>query len=272
MEIIRNHFERGRIRHAVFDFDGTVSLIREGWQPIMTAVMVKALLQTPRHESEPELRGMAADLVARTTGHTTNHQMACLGLEVAQRGGQPLDPPTYKQHFLDRLNERIEQRLAMLRAGRITPDDLMVPGARTLLESLCARGVRCYLVSGSDEPNVVKEAAALDIASHFDSIHGARPDPARSAKQEFFRGLVARHHLSESEFVSFGDGTAEIEEAVRVGGIGVGVASNEAERAGLDQHKRNLLIQAGAHIIVPDFREHEKLVTFLFEAQGVNVI
>jgi phosphoglycolate phosphatase len=266
MEIIRNHFERGRVHHAVFDFDGTLSLIREGWQPIMIAVMVDALLQTPNHESESELCQMAADLVARTTGHMTNYQMACLSEEVAKRGGQPLDPLTYKLRFLDQLNEQIEQRLAALRAGRTTPDDLMVPGARAMLEALCARGVRCYLVSGSDEPYVVKEAAALHIASHFDSIHGAQPDPARSAKKEFIYSLVARHHLTESEFVSFGDGTAEIEEATRAGGIAVGVASNEAERAGVDERKRRLLIQAGAHIIVPDFREHEALVTYLLSA------
>lgn len=266
IEIIRNHWQRGCIRHAVFDFDGTLSLIREGWQSIMIAVMVDALLQAPNHESEPELRQMASDLVARTAGHMTHYQMACLSEEVAKRGGQPLDPPTYKQCFLDRLNERIEQRLAALRAGRTAPDDLMVPGARAMLEALCARGVRCYLVSGTDEPYVVKEAAALHIASYFDSIHGAQPDPARSSKKEFIQGLVAKHHLTESEFVSFGDGTAEIEEATRVGGIAVGVASNEAERAGLDERKRRLLIQAGAHIIVPDFGKHQALITVLLSA------
>ena len=266
MEIIRNHFERGRIRHAVFDFDGTLSLIREGWQPIMIKVMVEALLQTPHHENERELRQMATDLVARTTGHMTNYQMACLGQEVAKRGGQPLDPPTYKQRFLDRLDEQIEPRLAALRAGRTPLDDLMVPGARAMLKALCAHGVRCYLVSGTDEPYVVKEAAALHIASHFDSIHGAQPDPARSAKKEFIHSLVAKHHLAGGEFVSFGDGTAEIEEAVRAGGIAVGVASNEAERAGLDERKRRLLIQVGAHIIVPDFGEHQALATYLLSA------
>ena len=263
IEIIRNHWQRGRIRHAIFDFDGTLSLIREGWQPIMIAVMVETLLQTPNRESEPELRQMAADLVARTTGHMTHYQMACLGDEVARRGGRPLDPPTYKQRFLDRLNGRIEQRLAALSAGHSTPDDLMVPGARAMLKALCARGVQCYLVSGTDEPYVVKEAAALHITSYFDSIHGAQPDPARSAKKEFIHGLVAKHHLTESEFVSFGDGVAEIEEAARAGGIAVGVASNEAERAGLDARKRRLLIQAGAHVIVPDFSKHAALVRYL---------
>lgn len=265
MEIIRNHFQRGRLRHAVFDFDGTLSLIREGWQPIMVATMMDALLKTPHHESEPELRQMAADLVARTTGHMTYYQMACLGEEVAKRGGQPLDPPIYKQHFLDRLNEGIEHRLAALEAGHTRPDDLMVPGAQAMLQALRVRGVRCYLVSGTDEPFVVKEAAALRITSYFESVHGAQPDPARSVKKEFIHSLVDRNRLAASEFISFGDGTAEIEEAAHAGGIAVGVASNEAKRAGLDERKRKLLIQAGAHIIVPDFREHASLAAYLFD-------
>jgi hypothetical protein len=46
----------------------------------------------------------------------------------------------------------------------------------------------------------------------------------------------------------------------------LGVASNEAARAGIDEWKRDRLIQAGADVIVPDFREHEELVTFLFDA------
>jgi phosphoglycolate phosphatase len=46
----------------------------------------------------------------------------------------------------------------------------------------------------------------------------------------------------------------------------LGVASNEAARAGIDEWKRSQLIRAGADVIVPDFREHEELVTFLFDA------
>jgi phosphoglycolate phosphatase len=48
IEIIHNHIERGHVRHALFDFDGTVSLIREGWQPVMTSMMADLLLQPPR--------------------------------------------------------------------------------------------------------------------------------------------------------------------------------------------------------------------------------
>jgi len=71
--------------------------------------------------------------------------------------------------------------------------------------------------------------------------------------------------LSGPEFVAFGDGFVEIEDTVRVGGIGIGVATNEAERAGIDEWKRTRLIQAGADVIVPDFREHAALVAYLFE-------
>ena len=82
----------------------------------------------------------------------------------------------------------------------------------------------------------------------------------------FIERIIAEHHLEGCEFASFGDGFVEIEETKRVSGIAIGVASNEATRTGIDEWKRSRLIQAGADVIVPDFREHEELVTYLFEA------
>jgi hypothetical protein len=75
--------------------------------------------------------------------------------------------------------------------------------------------------------------------------------------------ILGDYHLSGCEFLSFGDGTVEIEYTAEVGGIGVGVASNEVERQGLDEAKRQQLIQAGATLIVPDFREGEALLHYL---------
>ena len=46
--------------------------------------------------------------------------------------------------------------------------------------------------------------------------------------------------------MGFGDGYVEIENVKAVGGVAVGVASNEKEREGIDQWKRERLIQAGA--------------------------
>jgi hypothetical protein len=62
--------------------------------------------------------------------------------------------------------------------------------------------------------------------------------------------IIREHHLHGSEFVAFGDGFVEIEDAKAVGGIAVGVASNEATRSGVNTRKRTRLIQAGADIII----------------------
>ncbi len=55
----------------------------------------------------------------------------------------------------------------------------------------------------------------------------------------------------------------------RVGGIAVGVASDEAERTGINEWKRNRLIRAGADIIVPDYRERDELLKYLAGGDAV---
>jgi len=264
IEIINPRIERGHIRHALFDFDGTVSLIREGWQQVMIPMMVEILLQTPQHESEDELCAVVTEFVARLTGEQTIYQMIRLGEEVARRGGQPADPLIYKRMYHDRLWERIKGRVAALKSGQVSPDEMMVPGALAMVKALRARGVTCYLASGTDEPYVLDEAAALGLTPYFAGIYGALDDYKRYSKRMVIERIITKHHLGGSEFVAFGDGFVEIEDAKAGGGIAVGVASNEATRCGINEWKRQRLIAAGADVIVPDFRKHERLVAYLF--------
>ena len=135
-----------------------------------------------------------------------------------------------------------------------------------MLGALRSRGVACYLASGTDEPFVLEEAAALGIAACFDGIYGAKDDYRSFSKQMLIDRIIAEHELSGPEFVAFGDGFVEIEDTKRVGGIAVGVASDEARRSGIDEWKRNRLIEAGADLIVPDFREQETLLAYLWGA------
>jgi phosphoglycolate phosphatase len=266
LEIIHSNIIRGRIRHALFDFDGTLSLIREGWQGVMIPLMVEWLLDTPEHEGKAEIAAVVTEFVTRLTGKQTIYQMIQLAQEIEQRGGKPLDPLEYKRIYLDGLWARIQHRVAALKAGQIAPDELMVPGARAMLEALHARGARCYLASGTDEPYVLDEAAALQLTPYFAGIYGARDDYLNFSKKILIERIIAENRLSGPEFVAFGDGFVEIEDAKHVGGIAVGVASDEANRAGIDEWKRNRLIEAGADIIVPDFRENEALAAYLFGA------
>ena len=43
-----------KIQHAVLDFDGTISLIRDGWQNVRVPMMVEILMQTPTSESKQQ--------------------------------------------------------------------------------------------------------------------------------------------------------------------------------------------------------------------------
>jgi hypothetical protein len=47
-------------------------------------------------------------------------------------------------------------------------------------------------------------------------------------------------------------------------GLAVGIASDEIRRHGLNIEKRTRLVKAGAHIIVPDFSQYQKLFELLF--------
>ena len=263
MEVICADAERGHVRHALFDFDGTLSLIREGWQQIMRPMMVEWLRETPRHEDDAELERVVLEFVTRLTGKQTIYQMIQLAEEIAKRGGQPLAPLAYKQMYLERLWERIKDRRAALENRRVPPEEWLVPGARGILEGLRARGVRCYLASGSDLAGVHAEVEALQLHGYFAYVGGALDDYKKFSKQMVIAKIMAENHLSGREFVAFGDGFVEIEEAKRVNGLAVGVASNEATRTGCDEWKRVRLIEAGADVIVPDFREHEELAAYL---------
>lgn len=274
IEIIHPNIPRGYIRFALFDFDGTLSLIREGWQEVMISMMVDILRQTPkgRDEAEDELRRIVTEAVARLTGRETIYQMFWLCGAIRRRGGQPLNALEYKRMYHELLWARIKDRLEALQTGRVEPDDFMVPGARAMLEALRARGVTCFLASGTDEAYVWHEARALRIAHYFKKIYGALDDWKKYSKRIVIERIFKENRLSGREFVSFGDGFVEIEVTKAVGGIAVGVASNEVTKEGFNEWKRQRLLKAGADIIVPDFRENEKLVKFLFnEEMSPNV-
>ncbi|NOX44294.1 MAG: HAD family hydrolase [Caldiserica bacterium] len=269
MEVVNPGIARGRIRHALFDFDGTISLIRAGWQGVMAPLMVEALRDTPkgRELGEAELERLVRDYIAESTGIQTIHQMIWLAERVAEFGGTPRDPREYKRIYNERLLAHIAGRLSSLREGRAAPEEFTVPGARELLEALRARGVRCYLASGTDEIYVREEAELLGVAGYFSGIYGAQEDWKRFSKRMVIERILREHGLSGEEFVAFGDGFVEIQEAKAVGGIAVGVASDEGNPGRLDPWKRERLVRAGADLVVPDFRDHEALVGYLF-AEG----
>src|SRR5262245_27212378 len=74
IEVLRD-VPRGRFRSVLFDFDGTLSLIREGWPQVMIPMMVDVLQGTGTRESVGELTAAVEDFVMRLNGRQTIYQM-----------------------------------------------------------------------------------------------------------------------------------------------------------------------------------------------------
>ena len=263
------HERRGNLpfRYAVLDFDGTVSLIREGWQQIMVPYFTEELAATPEGKRLPEetLERQAREMVFFHTGKQTIYQCIALGEEITRMGGEPQTPQAYKDEYLRRLLLRIENRLNGLRKGTIDPATLTVPGTYDLLDMLVGEGVTPFLASGTDEEDVLRESALLGLTKYFGvHIYGAQADYRTFSKKMVIERMIRMNGLAGEELLGFGDGYVEIENVREVGGFAVGVASNEAERQGIDEWKRERLIRAGADAIIPDYSQIGELERRLF--------
>jgi phosphoglycolate phosphatase-like HAD superfamily hydrolase len=267
IETIREGASAANAKVALFDFDGTLSLVRSGWMDVMVPMMVEILAALKSGESDAELKVVVEDFVWRLTGKETIYQMMALAENVAKRGGKPLDPLAYKKMYLDLLWERIRDRVEELRSGNASPEKYMVPGARALLESLKARGLKMYLASGTDEAYMKEEARLIDVARYFDGgVYGALDDLKAFSKKILVQRIIASTDVRGDEIIGFGDGYVEIEEVKLVGGVAVGVASTEPECQTVDEWKRRRLIGVGADYIVPNYLCHRELTEALFAA------
>jgi phosphoglycolate phosphatase-like HAD superfamily hydrolase len=228
----------------------------------MVPMMIELLMQTPQHENEQEITLIVRKFISELTGKQTIYQMIRLGEEITKRGGTPLDPMLYKNEYHDRLMERIKNRILDLEQKKISPETMAVPGAIEFVKKLHANGIKCFLASGTDEKYVIHEAELLGLTPYFEEIFGAQDDYKNFSKKMVIDRIIRTHQLSGNEFISFGDGYVEIENTKSVSGIAIGVATNETERCGIDEWKRNRLIAAGADLIIPDFRDTDLLINY----------
>jgi phosphoglycolate phosphatase-like HAD superfamily hydrolase len=227
-------------------------------------MMVETLLSLKTGESEAELRAIVEDFVWRLTGKETIYQMMEFADQVKQRGGAALEPAAYKKQYVDRLWLKIKDRVEALRSGSVSPEQYLVPGARALLEDLEARGLKMYLANGTDEVFVKEEARLLDVARYFDGrVYGALDDLKSFSKKILVQRILSTTGVTGDEILVFGDGYVEIEEVKQVGGIAVGVATQEPECRAVDDWKRERLIGVGADYIVPNYLHHGELVATL---------
>ena len=265
LEILNPAARATEARVALFDFDGTLSLLRAGWANVMVPMMVHELARLKSGESEAELESIVREFVDRLTGKQTIYQTIELARQVELRGGSPKDPLDYKRQYLDLLSAKIEYRLEEVRSGQAPPEKYLVPGSMKVLKDLRARGLRLYLASGTDEPYMKMEADLLGVTPYFDGgVFGALDDYKSFSKRILIQRILDRSECHGAEILGFGDGYVEIENVKSVGGTAIGVATDEAACLSIDAWKRDRLAKAGADGIIPNYLQWDDYAGRLF--------
>ena len=250
-----------RLKAAVFDFDGTISTLRHGWEGLMEPMMLGAI--APGKRITEDLRREVREYIDKSTGIQTIYQMQWLAETVRQRGLEPKDPWEYKADYNRMILALAEGRLAEVARGEKSADDFLVLGSREFLEALRRAGLLIYAASGTDHPDVVREAASLGVLALFHEITGAPPGVASCSKEAVLRRLIGKKNLTGAELAVIGDGKVEIALGREAGAVTIGVASEEDTRQGVNAAKRRRLAAAGADCIIGDFGCPGEFLSFL---------
>ncbi|MDR2764950.1 MAG: HAD family hydrolase [Tannerella sp.] len=255
---------RPALKAVLFDFDGTLSTLRCGWEEIMEPMMLEFIAgETALDET---LKGEVKSFIDRSTGIQTYYQMEWLAGEVRRlkrNPGASADPWWYKDEYNRRLMNCVMQRREKILSGKASPEDYLMDGSRELLAALTDRGISIYVASGTDHEDVNEEARILGLLPYFKEVVGAPLHKAECSKAAVIRRMIREHQLQGQEVAVWGDGKVEIGLGNEIQAVTIGVASDEARRRGVNPVKRDRLIQAGAHAIIGDFSEKEELLDFL---------
>ena len=248
MIILEKH-EKRNICAAIFDFDGTLSTLRAGWENVMAPMMEEYL---------PGQKQKILEFIDASTGIQTVLQMKWLREEVIKTGKEPLDIWEYKAEYNRRLMESVMKKRE---EARQDPEKYLMTGAREFLEALKERGIRLYAASGTDDADVLEEAKCLGLDGYFDIIRGAMPFSESCSKEATLKELIAKN--KGEELIQIGDGPVEIRLGRASGGLTLGIAGNECDRRGFDEAKVKRLTGAGAHALVDCFMEKDTILKWM---------
>lgn len=244
---------------VLFDFDGTISTLRAGWEEIMAPFMKESIIgfYHPTEVEDQVLEQEISDYIDQSTGIQTVFQMGWLAEQVRKKGWnqQVQDEWDYKAEYNRRLLIKVKERIRRLEQDELQAEDYLMKGSLVFLRRLQEHGVEMYVASGTDHPDVVREAEVLGVASYFKEIVGAPVGKAECSKEKVIKDLIEWKGLSGSDLVVIGDGKVEIRLAKEYGGLALGLASDEEKREGINPVKQRRLLEAGADWIEGDFQE-----------------
>jgi phosphoglycolate phosphatase len=264
VETLANEPIRFPVTHVIFDFDGTLSWLRSGWPDVMARLFAEFIPEKVR-SSPAVLQQLRREILA-LNGKPSIYQIRHFEQMATAFKATPPAPEPLLQFYLDRLNKVLRDRIEAIAHGGVSAEAFVIAGAFTLLDELRRRGIKLFIVSGTAETDVRREAELLQLKQYFgENIHGSTPGIDFSKKDVIDR-IIHNEGIKGSQLLSFGDGPVEIEFTKAIGGRAVGVASDEkANGSGvIDPDKREHLIRAGADAIIPDYRNTSWILETFF--------
>ena len=269
IEIVEPISKNLEIQKVILDHDGTISVLREGWEAVMLPVMISSICGSKINELSTDeynaLSKRCSQFIDDTTGIQTIVQMQGLVDMVAKEGYIEKEKiktaAEYKSIYLDELMISVNDRIKKFQKGERGVSEFTMLGSVKLLKTLQGKGLTLFLASGTDEDNVIEEANVLGYANMFNGgIFGSKGNEIGDAKKIVIERIIKEGECNGDNLMVIGDGPVEIREGRKVGALCIGIASDEVRRYGLNESKRTRLIKAGAHIIIPDFSQLDQLL------------
>ncbi len=263
-----------KIEKVILDHDGTISTLREGWEAVMLPVMIDSICGNKISELSTEeyndLSERCSQFIDETTGIQTIVQMQGLVDMVKKEGyieeNNIKTAAEYKAIYLDELMVSVNDRIKRFQRGERGVSEYTMLGAVNLLNKLRDKNLTLFLASGTDEENVVEEASVLGYADKFNGgIFGSKGNEIGDAKKIVIERIIKESGSNGENLMVIGDGPVELREGRKVGALCIGIASDEIRRYGLNESKRERLIKAGAHYLIPDFSQLKQLSEIIFD-------
>src|SRR5437899_1340412 len=122
-----NPSRRNTISHVIFDFDGTLSWLRNGWPDVMTELFVEFL--PTKTQTSPTVRQQLRREILALNGKPSIYQMRRFNELAPQFNASPPDSESLLELYLARLSAAVQHRADSLTRGAVPREDFVISGA-----------------------------------------------------------------------------------------------------------------------------------------------
>jgi phosphoglycolate phosphatase len=242
----------------IFDFDGTISLLRSNWVDIMQSQFELELGNSI--DKYPELRQAIRNYILESAGAPSIQQMEQINVFKAEYAADVdrKNSAGYKKHYESMLDVELQQKYAKIQANVNMIDLYLVPGVKAFLQHILDAGSKIYLASGTDKKHVQHETHLLNLSVYFTKIYGPSDENVNATKGAAIDDISNHEQVSNTDMIVVGDGPEEIRQAFKRSIPSIGIVYEKDKS--LQKYKTKALENAGATFIINDFTSIEDIL------------